>query len=256
MRAFAAGVVGFLGTRVPMPLGWERTNYAGEPVSLTGGIGAAIGLLGGAACARPRIRTAALIAGSAAATAGYIDDHLESRFPTAKGLRGHLKLLRQGRVSTGALKIGIIGAGSGLAAAALSGPGRSAGDWLVRTAAIAGSANLINLLDLRPGRALKAAALSAALLTSPDTRPLMTATAGVIAGTATADLAGRTMLGDLGANTLGAIIGTGLAAHPQRRVRLGGAAAATALILLSERVSFSAVIDSSPVLSRIDRWGR
>ena len=230
-------------------------NYRGEPVSLRGGVSAAAGALAGALAAPAPVRWAAVIAGSAGAAAGYIDDHEESRFATAKGLHGHLSSLAHGRVTTGVLKIAVIGIGAGAGAALLGQPDRKIGDWAVRCVAIAGTANLINLLDLRPGRALKATALGA-VIASRHASPVSAGLLGMIAGTIPSDLSGRTMLGDLGANAAGGVLGVALAAHPSRRVRAASAGAVTALILASEKVSFSRIIDQNPVLSTIDEWGR
>jgi len=112
---------------------------------------------------------------------------------------------------------------------------------LVDAGLVAGTANLINLLDLRPGRALKATLL----LGTPLAAAGSTA-AAVVVGTSLAalprDLAARTMLGDTGANALGAVLGTAAVdrlPRPGRWVVLTGL---VALTLASERVSFSAVI--------------
>lgn len=249
-----AGAAGLLGTRLPLPRGgrWERTNHRGETVSLTGGLAAAAGALVGAAFAPAPIRGAALVAGCAGAAAGFIDDHGESRLPTAKGLQGHLGLLARGRVSTGVLKIAIIGAGAGVSSVLLT---RDPVDVAVRAVGIAATANLINLLDLRPGRAHKATAFGSALL-APGSSELAAALLGAVAGTVRDDLARRTMLGDLGANALGAVLGAALASHPSRLVRTVGAGAAVGLVLASERVSFSRIIDNTPALAAIDNWGR
>ncbi len=214
---------------------------------------AAAGAVTGSLCAPAPVRNAALIAGSAGAVAGFIDDHGESRLPAAKGLAGHLKLLGEGRVSTGVVKIAVIGAGAGLAASLLS---RRPRDVAVRAVGIAATANLINLLDLRPGRAHKAVALGSALVTPGGSPQLTAALLGAVAGTVRDDLARETMLGDLGANALGAVLGTALTAHPSRLVRTLGAGAAVGLVLVSEKVSFSRVIDTNPVLRAIDGWGR
>jgi hypothetical protein len=79
---------------------------------------------------------------------------------------------------------------------------------------------------------------------------------GAALGTLPADLAGRSMLGDCGANSLGAGIGTAAASVLPRSLRIVMLVGVAGLNLASERVSFSAVIDRTPVLRRIDRWGR
>ena len=70
------------------------------------------------------------------------------------------------------------------------------------------------------------------------------------------DLMENTMLGDTGANAVGAVVGTALAAHPSRTVRGLAALVGTALVLASERVSFTRVIDRTPVLAALDGLGR
>lgn len=260
-------LAGFSTRHLPSPASpsWQRTNFRGEPVSLCGGLNVAVGVVSASLLTPGRMGTAGAIAGASGALAGYIDDHREQDFATAKGLSGHLSALANGQVTTGVLKIGIIGTGAGISALVLrdgkdqnsSAPVEVA-DWVVRVVAIAGSANLLNLLDLRPGRALKAAtALS--ILVAPghgDVRPLLSGVTGTVAGALPSDLAGKTMLGDLGANAVGAVIGVAAASHPSRAVRLLAAAGTVGLILASEKVSFSRVIESNRILSAVDRWGR
>ena len=243
---------------------WTRTNHAGRPISLLEGpgyvAGSALGLAA-AALASPRRQTgmgsvaAGLVAGVGAGAAGLLDDLAGDS--ASKGLRGHLGALRQGRVTTGALKIAGIGA-SGLVGAALvdrDAGGRLGPATLVGGAVIAGSANLANLLDLRPGRALKATVLGGIPLALLGESAAASAV-GAALGSLPADLRGETMLGDTGANAAGALVGTALVARsgpPGRGVAL---AVLTALTLASERVSFTRVIESTPVLRDLDAWGR
>ena len=240
-----------------------------------------------------------LIAGTFAF--GLVDDAFGSYH--AKGFRGHLAALRHGRLTTGMLKLLGVGAiafvyGNSAAAGVLDRSGVTVGDaayawlyvgaWLLSACAIAFSANLVNLLDCRPGRALKAYAV---LVIAPAVTYALTVTAsynhqtdalvGVIEGigmaewevTVTAvafvlallgpvlavwrfDLGERAMLGDSGANVMGAIVGyllTGI-------LPLAGLAIAVTVLLglnlLSERVSFSAIIERTPPLAFLDRIGR
>ncbi len=119
----------------------------------------------------------------------------------SKGFKGHLSALRQGQVTSGAVKILGIGA-TGLAAAALT--CRNVVDIAVDGALIAGSANLANLFDLRPGRAIKVGLLAGAPLAGS---PLAAVPLGAAAALLPDDLAERAMLGDTGANALGALLG-------------------------------------------------
>jgi hypothetical protein len=64
------------------------------------------------------------------------------------------------------------------------------------------------------------------------------------------------MLGDSGANALGALLGLRLASIPGRAPRAGLLAGITALTLASEKVSFTKVIEATPGLRELDRLGR
>ncbi len=117
---------------------------------------------------------------------------------------------------------------------------------------------MINLFDLRPGRAGKIA-LVAGLSGIASADPLVASTSGAVTGAVLAtlpdDLREVGMLGDLGANALGAVIGLRLSmlAAPARFVAVAGV---LGLTLASERVSFSRVIESVPALRRLDQLGR
>jgi len=132
-------------------------------------------------------------------------------------------------------------------------------DVALGTILIAGSANLVNLFDLRPGRAAKVSLLAASVLRRTGDRPARCA-AAVAAGAALAalplDVREQAMLGDCGAGTLGAALGTSLAMRKSRLTRLIAATGVVGLTLASERVSFSSVIDSHSVLRRLDELGR
>lgn len=247
----------------------ERTNYAGRTVTLAEGaaVGGAVVVL---AARRAGAVDALALAGVAAL--GLVDDIVEPRSrlageETAKGLRGHLGALRAGRLTTGGAKLLGIPALC-LGAAALAPRPRRI---LLDGALAAGCANLANLLDLRPGRALKVVAAPALLLALPPVVPA----AGALAqdrdrsGRALAvaallpavlalpvDLREHGMLGDGGANVLGAAVGTALARRTPVPVRAAALLGVVGLTLASERVSFSAVIESTPWLRRIDRLGR
>jgi len=210
---------------------------------------------------------AAAVAGLGALGFGLLDDLRGSA--KRKGLRGHLGALAHGEVTTGTVKLAGLAA-TGLAAALIdtgsAAPGgpRRAGDVIVNAGLIAGGANLLNLFDLRPGRAIKVAALSAGLiaaggaLTSGGGTGLQ-AVAGP-AGAALAllpeDLGERAMLGDAGANALGAMLGAAAARALPRRARIGLLAGIAALTVASEKVSFTRVIEATPPLRWLDMAGR
>ncbi|WP_246465218.1 hypothetical protein [Ruania alkalisoli] len=251
---------------------WERTNFRGRRVHLRGGLAAGLGSVVAAAVAtvpgRPGETAGAVLATTAGGVFGLLDD-LDPTPAATRGLRGHLRALAGGRVTTGAAKLlGISSCAVGAAALLTDGGRRGAtrsvplpvrmADVLASGALIAGTANLINLFDLRPGRALKVATLlTASMLTQPGTTgDLAAAAGGVAAASLPSDLGERTMLGDTGANALGALLGSAAAAHPRPEVRFAALGAVVMLILASEKVSFSAAIAKTPVLRAIDGWGR
>ncbi|WP_062951237.1 MULTISPECIES: hypothetical protein [Brachybacterium] len=242
-----------------------RTNFAGREVSLAEG---ALVVAGTCALARRTGRPLDLLALAGIGGLGLLDDLLEPHQrragrPVSKGLRGHLASLRSGRLTTGAAKALGIPALALLAAA--GGPAPRGGAMVpVDAALMAGCANLANLLDLRPGRALKAVLPPAALLalTAGEDERARTgarlAVAALLPGALAlpTDLREHGMLGDAGANVLGAAVGaaaTRTLPAPARLALLGGV---VALTLASEKVSFSAVIDRTPALRALDRAGR
>ncbi len=244
---------------------WQRTNHAGETVTLLEGPAYVLGATAGAALAGP----APALAGVAAGALGTLDDLAGDA--SSKGLRGHLGALAHGRLTTGSVKVAGL-ALTGLAAvvvvdrragasAAHPAPGGAHGAvaTLVGGAVVAASANLVNLLDLRPGRALKATTLAALPLFARPGRPGTGAAAAAL-GAALAllgpDLAEEAMLGDTGANAAGALLGVALVERTRLAGRLGALAALAALTLASERVSFTQVIESTPGLRALDALGR
>ena len=278
---------------------WERTNFHGVTVSLRGGVAMAGAAVASAAVAsvlsdQPPAALGGVVASLGGGLAGYIDDVDQGAHDggkVAKGLKGHLGALAHGQVTTGVIKIAGIGA-SALAASALVGSkatsvGGKVADLALNTVLIAGTANLANLLDLRPGRALKATVLVATPLSyfscaaakapasgasgAPSATPAAPASAsgasaqrllasGLNAAAITAlveDLQEPTMLGDTGANAAGALLGTSLAANDSWKLRLGTALGVVGLILASEKVSFSKVIAANPALNWLDQlWRR
>jgi len=240
---------------VRRPAGLDRTNFRGRTVNLAGGPALAVSATATAAlgAGTPSVAAAAAIAGLGAGAVGFYDDRVGSRPEhQAKGFRGHLRALREGRVTSGLAKIVGVGA-AGLAAASLLPRRRGVVDVLLGAGVIAGTANLVNLLDLRPGRALKAGLIVGTPLLGGG---LTAGPVGAAAALLPADLGEEIMLGDAGANALGALLGVALAARTGtagRAVLLAGLAGLTAA---SERVSFTRVIESTPGLRELDALGR
>lgn len=242
----------------------RRTNFHGRTVTLAGGPALAAGATFGAAAGAPTARLAAAVvtAGAVSGAVGFYDDVAGNRpeQKSAKGFAGHLGALREGFVTSGLVKIVGVGA-AGLAASALVGSARSGRlgrttDVLLGAGVIAGTANLLNLLDLRPGRALKAGAVIGAPLAIGRNAAMTAGALGAGAALLPDDLGEEIMLGDAGANSLGALLGVALVARTGTTGRLAALAALTALTAASEKVSFTKVIHDTPWLRGLDELGR
>lgn len=152
-------------------------------------------------------------------------------------------------------------------------------------AAIALTSNFVNLTDLRPGRALKvysvlavAGVVSTALLLGSygvgsgeggvldpavapgvlaiDALALLIFVLGPVLAVWPYDLGEQGMLGDAGANPMGAVAGMLIVAGLPRWGLFGYLGLMLALNLASERVSFSKVIEGNGALSWLDGLGR
>ena len=153
--------------------------------------------------------------------------------------RGFREHLRAGR-TTGVLKL------AGIPAFALWRTRSLSGALLVGL-----SANVVNQLDTRPGRALKAFVLGSLLLRG--------APRGAVAATvllAPYDLREMAMLGDSGSNTLGAVLGLRSVGRLTERQRWSAIAALAGLTFLGERRSLGALIERTPVFRELDALGR
>lgn len=179
------------------------------------------------------------------------------------GFLGHLRSLARGRLTTGSVKL-FGGAAVGLVVVAdplaLGGAEAELGRLLVDGALVALSANLANLFDRAPGRVIKVSLIAFVVLVlavgaAPELAGVALVT-GAGAGMLLADLRERLMLGDTGANVLGAALGLGVVVTCSPGVRAGVLIVVAALNLISERVSFSRVINAVTPLRAFDRFGR
>ncbi|MDG4750846.1 hypothetical protein O7630_07855 [Micromonospora sp. WMMD718] len=252
----------------------ERTNYRGRTVTLAAGPALAVGAATGAAlgAGSAPAGAAALVAGLGAGAVGLYDDVVGARpeQKAAKGFAGHLAALREGQVTAGMVKVAGVGV-AGLGAAALLAADRRVAahprrrragafgrglDVLLGAGVVAGTANLVNLLDLRPGRALKSGMLLGAPLTTGPYGGVAAGAVGASAALVGDDLGERVMVGDSGANALGALLGVSLAARTGPLGRAGVLAVLAALTAASEKVSFTQVIARTPGLRHLDELGR
>ena len=192
------------------------------------------------------------------AAAGMWDDLRGDERP--RGFAGHLGALKGRAVTGGVVKIVAAVAAGAFAAAFLPARGASSVAHTLEVVALVGlSANLINLLDRAPGRAAKVSFLLAIPLLALGRRGWTAAAMPVFSALAVTtyfDLREEAMLGDAGANPVGAVIGVGLAAALEEPGRIATIAVLVALNLASERWSFSAAIEAAAPLRWFDGLGR
>lgn len=247
----------------------ERRNYRNKRLPTAGGLfivlavltveagRSVLGALGvGSETGLTLARSEMLFAVVAFAFLGLIDDL--AAVGEDRGFKGHLRALRQGRVTTGLLKL--VG-GAAVAVVLVATPGFKSGRTLIVDAMlIALAANLGNLLDRAPGRTIKAGMIAyvpIALVigTAPigvALAPVMGASLGLLGD----DLRERLMLGDTGANVIGAALGLAIVLGTNSWFRLAVMLTLLALNVAAERVSFSDVIHRVAILHAIDMWGR
>lgn len=246
-----------------------RTNYRDIDVPVAGGIVIAASVVfAEAARAAYNVatgddggvgdpeRAAVLFAAVGFCVLGVFDDLAGDA--EAKGFRGHLAAFARGRLTTGGLKL--FGGAAVAVVAVAAGREVSLARLLADAALVALAANLGNLFDRAPGRVTKVALVSfGALLAATGAPALLAASAVVIgagAGTLMPDLRERVMLGDAGANVLGAVVGLAVVLSTTPLTRTIVLVAVLILNLLSEVVSFSRVIARVPPLRFFDRFGR
>ena len=263
----AAGTVG---TAVAALVAWPApfaararvaVNYRGVRVPLTLGVAAASGSI--AALAVAGVASAASNTGNVAGpdlatalalamvfAAGAYDDRQPSR---THGLRNHFAALAKGRVTSGIVKLAVVVAAAALAVAA---SGLSGAALALAIPVVAGAANLFNLLDVAPGRALKYALLCSVALLAANPWALAWASAGEAAILLPLDVRERAMLGDAGANTVGFVLGLLLADAVGTPALAVALAVILALHALAETVTLSRIIVATPPLRWFDGLGR
>lgn len=264
----AGGVLGWRGMRETFakPL-FARTNVRGEQVPVAVGVLLPITLLAAAAVlvvldaadvvtlARGSLLTTVLAA-AGFGLLGLLDDLAGDG--TARGFAGHLRSLARGELTTGAAKL--FGGGALAVVVASTVSGDAPGRLLADAALIALSANLANLFDRAPGRVAKVglvAAVPIGLVAGADGHLAGTVVVlGALVALLVPDLREELMLGDSGANVLGAVLGVAVVLTASPLTRTLVLVTVAAFNLLSELVSFSSLIERTPPLRSLDQLGR
>lgn len=241
--------------------GSVRDNYRGRSALYGSGLlfvlvwlamQSLIGVIGGDPWLRNEASLTVLVLG--VGLFGLLDDLLGDR--GALGFRGHFSELARGRLTTGALKaFGTVLLAIPVAVRFSTG----APDTVLNVLLIALSVNAFNLLDLRPGRALKMFFIVGALalvFAGPGSRAEVAIFFGISAALLIPDLREKSMLGDIGSNVLGAVIGFEIMINFVLAGRLLALLVLIGLQAYAEFRSLSTFILRVPVLSWLDRLGR
>ncbi len=270
--AGASGLTGFvaslLAVRVALasaPRSLVSTNVNQREVPVVLGFGVLFGTIAGAFALMfsisvtndPAIErvaaTLVIVVVAVMFAAGLFDDLRGDE--KARGFRGHMSSASVGALTGGLVKIVAGGIAGAIAAIPAEGLGHKTEVFLL----VALTANLFNLLDRAPGRALKVAFLFFVplMVFAPAGLAVgMSGLVGALVAVGPADLRERAMLGDAGANPIGAVVGLALAYSLDDPFRLLVLLVIGALNVMSERVSFSRVVDSTPWLKALDQIGR
>ncbi|MEN6582363.1 MAG: hypothetical protein ABFD54_07920 [Armatimonadota bacterium] len=186
---------------------------------------------------------------------GIMDDVWGTR--EVGGFKGHFKkLILERKLTTGAVKalgggvVGIIG-----------GWWLSGGDparWITAALLIPLASNILNLFDLRPGRAVAVFFLGIGVtwlqVGGSMSAPLLVGTISAVTLIfSIVDSRGKAMMGDSGSNMLGAALGITMALNTNVVSQVIAIVVILAIHLYSEKHSVSALIDRNPVLRFIDR---
>jgi hypothetical protein len=262
LLSFAAGAVfgavGWLLVRGAGPR-WRKPNRQGVEIPVSLGWALAIGLVPLARVLTDQVAASGLrdsqvgevLAAGVVFVAGVIDDGLGGE---VRGLRGHLRALLDGRLTTGGIKLA-----AAVVAAAVTvawTPREHLWANLLALVAIAGCTNVWNGLDVAPGRATKGFVVVAFVLLLVDVKAFLLVCAGSAAAVLIPDLRERGMLGDSGANLLGFLAGAEIVRRLPEVWLIAAVVVVVGLNVLAETVTFSRTIEAIPPLRWFDRLGR
>ncbi|QGT98980.1 Phospho-N-acetylmuramoyl-pentapeptide-transferase [Candidatus Syntrophocurvum alkaliphilum] len=186
---------------------------------------------------------------------GFIDDMLGQR--DTLGFKGHFGSLFRGKLTTGGLKA--LGGGMiALFTAWFISP--TFIDLIINTIIIALFTNLLNLFDLRPGRAVKAFIfffIIIALTTAGNIEWLIIAPLiGAVLMYFNTDLKAHAMMGDSGSNVLGFSLGFIVATGAILQVKIIFLVFLIAIHIYTEKYSLTKTIEKYSILRSIDNMGR
>ncbi len=185
---------------------------------------------------------------------GFIDDSIGNRDVT--GLKGHFLALLKGRLTTGGFKA-ILGGFVGLVICVSF--NKTIAEIIVGTLVVALSTNLMNLLDLRPGRAIKVYILISLILfvsASVFEKEMLMLILPAVLAYFYYDLKAKAMMGDAGSNVLGISLGIFIVISHSIQLQLFCLILLIAVHFVAEKFSITKIIEKNFLLNYIDKLGR
>ncbi|MBC5996065.1 glycosyl transferase [Romboutsia ilealis] len=186
--------------------------------------------------------------------AGILDDIIGTR--EVSGLKGHFKSFFKGVLTTGGFKAIFGGFVGLLISIAIS---ESIPDIIINTLIIALSTNLMNLLDLRPGRAIKVYLVITVTIFITLTGYIKILPLLILPNVLAYfnyDLKAKAMMGDTGSNVLGISIGMLMVFGYSFNVRVSWLVFLVLIHILTEKYSLTKIIENNKILNFIDKLGR
>jgi len=189
------------------------------------------------------------------ALAGLFDDLVGDKF--VKGFKGHIKSFFKGTLTSGGLKAGIGFLVSLIISIYIS---KNIVEVIINTLVISLFTNLLNLFDLRPGRAGKVFVLiSINLLVTTSTSKfdfILYSFIGILIRYLPMDLKAKAMMGDIGSNALGISLGAYCAMTHDLKSKIIYLIVLVCIQVIAEFVSFSKIIEQNRLLRFFDNLGR
>jgi UDP-GlcNAc:undecaprenyl-phosphate GlcNAc-1-phosphate transferase len=255
---FVLASVGVWGLRPTSPR-WRKENHRRRTIPVTLGWAFALGALALVPVVFDQVedlglrdsQAGELLGAAIVFLAGVVDDGFGG---TVRGLRGHVRALLNGQVTTGGLKVAAAVLASAITVAWT--PREHLWANLLALIAIAGCTNVWNGLDVAPGRAVKGFLVVAVVLLIVDLRAFLLVLTGAAVAVVGPDLRERAMLGDSGANLLGFLAGAEIVRRLPQVWLLPAALIVIGLNVLAETVTFTRTIEAVPPLRWFDGLGR
>lgn len=186
---------------------------------------------------------------------GLIDDTLGT--DEYKGFKGHIGAFFRGKLTTGNIKASL---GFFISIYISFYISKNLLELVINAFVIALFTNLMNLFDLRPGRAIKVffliSLLNLIISRNNFQDYIIISLYGILLSYMVYDLKALAMMGDTGSNVLGYSLGFYVASNFSLLGKLISILILLATNLLSEKKSFSKIIENNKILNFIDQLGR